>query len=97
MIELANHAILLLRYEGVDYPVCGYFMPSAVLRRSEVTSNVLLEYDTKEGILLQSGVHRKLKEIYDSVILPADIKALAKIDEEKPARPNFIDITRMFR
>jgi len=98
MIGLEQHAMLLLRYEGVDYPVSGYFMPSAVLSRSEVASDRLLEQDTKEGILLQSRIYRKLKHIYDTVILPGDIKAIAQLKYPEPPASvvDFLKITRMF-
>ena len=98
MAELMQHATLSIIYEGVDYPICGYFMPGAVLRRSEVPCDKLLEHDAKEGILLQAGIQARLKHIYDTVILPADIKVIAQLKYPEPPASvvDFMKITRMF-
>ena len=89
MTKLAQCAVLLIRYEGVEYQIGGY-TPDYVFNRAQSRPDVLREHDAKHGVQLQKQVLDKLEHIYVSRTIPK------RSDEPQPEKVNFLDITRMF-
>ena len=98
MIELQSHAVLLIRYEERDYPIVGYFMPNAVLSRRNSLPGDIKIHDQDQGLRLQAAITQTLDCIYDKVILPKDIEAIARLKYPEPPTSvvDFMKITRMF-